>query len=257
MIQFYTTIALIFYTVMLAHQVASMRFSWRCPRLAELVLSCLAIVAHGWLLHLWIDVPGGQNLSFLNMVSLIIWMVAVITWLMTLFEPLGVMWVIITPLAMVSIVLRLLFPDPMYTHMMADHAALVHVLLGVLVVGIICMAGLQAGVLMMQRYSLKHKQAPFLLQRLPALETMEMLLFQLLLVGFVLLTIALASSFYFYINLLPTHAYLLHKTFAVLSAWCVFAVVLLGHRLFGWRGYRAVVATLVGMLILVVVYLLG
>jgi ABC-type uncharacterized transport system permease subunit len=79
---------------------------------------------------------------------------------------------------------------------------------------------------------------------------METLLFDMLLVGFGLLTLALGFGTVAVDDLLAQH--LVHKTvFSVLS-WLVFAVLLFGHWQMGWRGLRAVRFTLWGFGLLLI-----
>ena len=82
---------------------------------------------------------------------------------------------------------------------------------------------------------------------------METLLFQLIALGFVLLTLALTSGFVYLENLFAQH--LVHKTVLSIIAWVVFAVLLWGRYRHGWRGRKALRWTLGGFLILMLAYL--
>lgn len=220
-----------------------------------LLLAGLAILAQGWLLHHWIDLAGGQNLDIFNMISLVLWMAALLLWLLTLFQPLGPMWLLIAPLVIVSIILRAVFPGYYMTDTRAEPEVLAHILLTVLLVGVFCVAGLQAMVLRMQQSMLKSKKECVWFNRLPAIETMERVLFQLLWIGFALLSIVLISSIYSYGNLLFSNPAVLHKAIIVVLTWLVFFITLVGRYALGWRGKRAAIGTLICMLVLLVVYL--
>ncbi len=80
---------------------------------------------------------------------------------------------------------------------------------------------------------------------LPPLSRLERQLFQLISVGFLLLTLTLISGVLFISNWSAQH--LVHKTVLTISAWLVFGTLLLGHWRFGWRGKHAAIATLTGM----------
>ena len=90
------------------------------------------------------------------------------------------------------------------------------------------------------------------MRALPPLAIMERMLFQLIAVGFVLLTLSLLSGFVYLENMFAQH--LVHKTILSILAWAVFGVLLLGRRLYGWRGKVAVRWTLSGIALLLLAY---
>lgn len=246
-----------FYAVVFFHQGASLCRQWRCPHAAEIVLGFLAVASQAWLLHHWIDVGSHQNLSLTNMLVLIVWMVAVLAWLLNCLQPLGVFWLVIAPLAIATMVLRVGYPMHYAVNIAEDPASLIHVLLAVLLVGVVLLTGLCAWVLYMQQRSLKHMTQSRWLQRLPALESMEHVLTQLLLVGFILLTLMMGLSWYYFHAEILTSAFMLQKLVALFAAWSIFALALVGRLLFGWRGLRAVVSTSIAMILLLIVYLIS
>jgi ABC-type uncharacterized transport system permease subunit len=84
------------------------------------------------------------------------------------------------------------------------------------------------------------------------LESLESGLFQSILAGFVLLTLALVSGAFFIENLFAQH--LVHKVILAIVAWIVFGVLLLGRLRFGWRGRKALHWTLAGYVLLGLAY---
>ena len=83
---------------------------------------------------------------------------------------------------------------------------------------------------------------------------MESLLFQLIHVAFALLTLAVASGILFSEALFGKALTVNHKTvFAVLS-WLIFAALLVGRHLRGWRGRFALRWTLAGFAALLLAY---
>ncbi len=87
---------------------------------------------------------------------------------------------------------------------------------------------------------------------LPPLSRLERQLFQLIGVGFLLLTLTLLSGGLFISNWFAQH--LVHKTVLTIAAWLVFGTLLLGNWRFGWRGRQAAIATLVGMALLALAF---
>jgi ABC-type uncharacterized transport system permease subunit len=102
---------------------------------------------------------------------------------------------------------------------------------------------------------LHHATLPRVLQNLPPLLTMETLLFRMIGIGFVLLTLTLASGVLFSEAIFGQAWQLNHKVLFGFISWCVFAVLLWGHRFYGWRGRIAVRWTVSGFVLLLLAYL--
>ena len=81
---------------------------------------------------------------------------------------------------------------------------------------------------------------------------MEALLFEMIILGFTLLTLGLISGFVFLEDMFAQR--LAHKTFLSIAAWLVFGTLLWGRFRSGWRGQRALIWTLVGFVVLMLAY---
>ena len=81
---------------------------------------------------------------------------------------------------------------------------------------------------------------------------MESLLFQMIAIGFAMLSLALLSGVLFLEDIFAQH--LVHKTVLSLTAWLVFSVLLWGRFQFGWRGRTAIRWTLSGFAVLLLAY---
>ena len=102
-----------------------------------------------------------------------------------------------------------------------------------------------------ERFLHEHNFNTFV-DKLPALQTMEAFLYQTLKMGFLLLTLSLISG-YLYIDDFFTQK-LTYKTILSIIAWIGFAGILLGHKIFGWRGKLVAVSTQTAFAILVLSY---
>jgi ABC-type uncharacterized transport system permease subunit len=127
-----------------------------------------------------------------------------------------------------------------------------HASVALLAYASLSLAGAQAILLLLSERRLKAprqlKDDSFLIRFaswLPPLSRLERQLFQLIFVGFLLLTLTLLSGGLFITNWFDQH--LVHKTVLTFAAWLTFGVLLLGHWRFGWRGHQAALATLLGM----------
>jgi ABC-type uncharacterized transport system permease subunit len=78
------------------------------------------------------------------------------------------------------------------------------------------------------------------------------LLFQMIAIGFVLLSLALLSGLLFLEDIFTQH--LVHKTVLSSIAWAVFGILLWGRWRFGWRGRTAIRWTLSGFATLALAY---
>jgi len=86
----------------------------------------------------------------------------------------------------------------------------------------------------------------------PPLDTLDTETFRLISLGFVLLSVALLSGFFFLEDLRAQH--LPHKVILSLLAWLVFAILLLGRWRLGWRGKTAMRLALAGFFLLALAY---
>lgn len=209
-----------------------------------------AVLVHAYLLHHWIDVSGGQNLTSLNMLSLALWLIALLTLLISLRKPMENLALVIFPLAIISIILALVFPAQNIINTAENPKQLIHILLAVFTFAVLSMAGLQAMVLAVQEKQMRQKQIG--MSKLPPLETMESLLFGIIWFGFLLLTLLIITSFYFFSGQLGTT--LLQKVVLVFIAWIIFGCLLIGRHYLGWRGRKAIYGTLIGVGLLLVIY---
>lgn len=218
------------------------------------IVGFVALCLHAILLHIWIDMTVGQNLNIYNLFSLTAWLIALIVWVVALRKPIVALFIFIFPICALSIIFVLCFPTQSVINTLTHPVALFHILLGVISFCIFCVAGLLAVLLAIQEYCLRCKKMLGLITQFPALESMEILLFQLIQFGFVLLSIMLITSIYFYHSLLLMQNYLLQKTLLTTAAWFIFAWLLLGRHHHGWRGRKAIYGTLFAVFLLFLSY---
>ncbi|NBT77309.1 MAG: inner membrane protein YpjD [Betaproteobacteria bacterium] len=89
---------------------------------------------------------------------------------------------------------------------------------------------------------------------LPPLLTLERLLFRLISAGFVFLSLTVLTGIVFSESAFGRPFRLDHKTVFTLLAWSLFATLLIGRRLHGWRGRTALRFTLGGFTLLMFAY---
>ena len=119
---------------------------------------------------------------------------------------------------------------------------------------LLSLAVTQALLVRVQERSLRQRHSLGIIRSLPPVETMETLLFQLITVGFVLLSITLLSGIGFSNQLFGTAFVFNHHSVLSLLAWCSFATLLGGRVFAGWRGQFAVQWTLASFILLLLAY---
>jgi ABC-type uncharacterized transport system permease subunit len=90
--------------------------------------------------------------------------------------------------------------------------------------------------------------------QLQSLLALERLLFQLIGTGFLLLTATLITGVFFSEQLFGQALRFEHKTVFTIASWLVFAGLLTGRFVFGWRGRTALRWTFAGFLMLLLAY---
>ena len=215
-------------------------------------IGLVALLAHAVSLYIQLTTPQGFALGLFNIASLISWLVVAMTLASSFRAPVTSLLLGLYPLALITGLLAGLFPENATTLPAGQEGLLVHILLSVLAYSILTIAAFQATLLAIQDYQLKHKHPTRFIRTFPPLQTMEQLLFQFLLCGEVLLTLALLSGFVFLDNMFAQH--LAHKTLLSCLAWIVFGILLWGRHFRGWRGSNAIRWTLAGFLLLMLAY---
>lgn len=104
---------------------------------------------------------------------------------------------------------------------------------------VLSLSVLQSALLALQDTSLKHHRHPRLLSLLPPLQTMERVLFQLLKIGFLLLTLAIVLGALYNQQTEGSLFSLTHHNLLALFGWLTLAILLFGNSLYGWRGIQA------------------
>ncbi|MEO5574171.1 MAG: cytochrome c biogenesis protein CcsA [Gammaproteobacteria bacterium] len=222
-------------------------------KLMLIALGLSAVLLHGIALYSWIITPRGLNLGFFNATSLITWFIALLLLLTSLTKPVINLGIVLLPLAALTIVLEIMFPSNHLLFMQAGFDGLdAHILISIMAASLITIAAVQAGLLAIQDAHLHEKHPGGFIRALPPLQTGETLLFQIIAMGFVLLTAALISGAIFLENIFAQH--LVHKTVLSIIAWLVFGILLWGRWRFGWRGRTAIRWTLAGFFALMLAY---
>ncbi len=212
----------------------------------------LALALHGWTLGHHVFHGGAVTIGVNEAISLFTWQSALLLWALCFREPLKIMGAAIYPAAGLAAVIASAFPTPVSNIESVDWKARTHIVLSLLSAGLLTLAAVHAGLLALQDRLLHGRRVTPMARALPPLQTMESLLFQLIGIGFVLLSLTLVSGLWFIRDWMAQH--LAHKTILSITAWLIFGVLLWGRMRYGWRGRAAIRWTLTGYLVLVLAY---
>jgi len=215
-------------------------------------IGVVALVAHATSLYVQLFTGHGLSFGFFHVSSLIAWLVIAVTLVFSLRAPVTSLLLVLFPLALITELLAWLFPGHGAATIPGKSILLIHVLLSILAYGILTIAAFQATLLAFQDHQLKHRNPVRFNRTFPPLQTMEELLFQFLLCGEVLLTLALISGFVFLDNMFDQSV--AHKTLLSCLAWVVFGILLWGRHFRGWRGSNAIRWTLAGFILLMLAF---
>lgn len=220
-----------------------------------LTLVAVPLILHGAVLSHTMLRDDGLYLGVGNTVSSIIALAVLIYWIGSFVYRLEALHVLVLPAASLLSLLPLAFPPahPLAnTHLLAFQ---VHLLIALCAYSFFTIASLHVLLMALMERRLHAGNLPPFLQALPPLLTMEAMLFRIILAGFVLLTFTLASGIVFSEVLFGTPLPFTHKTVFGILSWLIFAALLSGRALYGWRGRVAMRWTLAGFLALVLAYI--
>lgn len=218
-----------------------------------IAIATLALLFHAAVLYLKIFPGPGLELGFYNALSLMSWGITLLVIIISAVRPAENLVMVFLPLTALALLLEQFFNVDHIVVARTDTLGLkLHILMSIGAYGLLAIAAVQALVLALQEYLLRHKKPVQVMHILPPMQTMEELLIQLLTIGFFLLSLSLATGLMYVHDLLQQH--LAHKAVLSILAWVLFGWVLLGRWLRGWRGKILIRWTLGGFFLLMLGY---
>lgn len=218
-------------------------------KMVSAALLTIAMIAHAVALYPNIFTLYGLNFNLFNVLSLISLLFVFFYVLFSLYRPILSLGILAAPTALAGVTLGYIGRAPYQPLAEVGLGLEAHILLSFAAYCVLLMAAVQALFLRLQIRELKHQSIHrFWVNKLPSLQSMESLLFDMILVGFVLLSVALGFGFIYVKNLMAQH--IAHKTMFSVLSWLLFGTLLLGHWRLGWRGKRAANITIYAFVLL-------
>lgn len=206
------------------------------------------LVIHGIALHDSVFTSQGFVFGFAQDLSLIAWVGLAFYWFQSWFLPIASLRWLVLCFALVCSVLPMIFSGTLISPTaVSDPWFKGHFIVATIAVGLLSLAAMHAILMSVQDRAL-HRQLAMTpnsrighwLEDLPPLMTMESLLFNLLYVGFALLSLTVFSGLLFSQTLFGKPLVFDHKTIFALISWFLFAGLLVARWRVGLRGRAAV-----------------
>ena len=249
---FFALLALVAYSVSLALIIPGLlrkNSAWR--RLA-ILSAVIALICHGLALEARIfPAEGGQNLSLLNVGSLVSLIICTV---MTIVASKNRGWLllpIVYAFALINLAFATFVPNEYITHLETTPGMMVHIGLSLFSYATLIIAAMYALQLAWIDYQLKNKRIAFS-GEMPPLMTIERKMFHITQVGVVLLTLTLCTGLFYLHNLFSIEN--IDKAVLSILAWFVYIILLWGHFHEGWRGRRVVWFNVAGAVLLTLAY---
>lgn len=225
--------------------------------LAALKRGGVALAILGMLLHagsfgMEFSQLGGPSADFFSALSLVSLLILLVLMLgMLRYRVLEILPLALPGAAFMMLHKLIISPEPVALEtgsVMLD----VHVTASLLSYSLLSIAAVTALFIAVLHNLLHRHKGAALIEILPPLVVMENMLFKMILAGWLILSLSLATGLLFVDNLFAQH--LAHKTFLSIISWLVFGLLLAGRWRYGWRGMRVVRLCLIGMAILLLAY---
>lgn len=215
----------------------------------------LGLVLHGGLLYKDIFAVGSFNFGLFYAISAILWLTALIYWLANLKHKIDILQCFVLPPAALFVLLSALSIHDYIAPYAEASWFMAHVAIAVLAYSLFTFAAMHALLMAIAERSLHNKPTLIKLPDFPPLMVMESLLFKVIALGFILLTLTVASGMLFSEQIFGKPLQFTHKVIFSIASWFIYAWLLFGRYRYGWRGLKAIRWTLSGFGLLVLSYI--
>lgn len=192
---------------------------------------------------------GSINFSLSSMTVIVSAMLVFMYLLACLAMPIQRLGILVFPLTVLSLIFSFLWSSET-NFLDISGAFALHVFVSLFAYSLLAIASIQALIYVYQEKQLKSKNKTLVLSALPPLETMELLLFRLVLVGFAFLSLALITGALFSQQVFGQPFEFKHHTVLAVMGWTVFAALIIKRFRQGLRGSQAVFWIISGFLLI-------
>tara|TARA_B100001564_G_C20624341_1_gene663949 strand:+ start:559 stop:1344 length:786 start_codon:yes stop_codon:yes gene_type:complete len=193
-----------------------------------------------------------QKLNFITSLEITFLIVNYLFFAFMFTKPIKHLGLVLLPLTLITIPFSMIYHNDNNLGQI-DNDLKVHVIVSIASYGFLGLAAIQAILLKYQENKLKHVQSSLFLTVLPPIEKMEKVMFELIVFGFILLTLSLVSGAPFVF--MGEYTGLIEKILFSIIAWITYSYLIFSRFLKGFRGKKATNLTLSGMTFLFISYL--
>ncbi|MEZ8826598.1 inner membrane protein YpjD [Vibrio amylolyticus] len=216
------------------------------------VSAALALAFHGWLLSDLILDGSGQNLSILNVASLISFIISLVMSLAMMKTRLWFLLPVVYSFSAINLMGATFISSAFITHLEHQPKLLLHISLALFSYSTLSIGALYALQLAWLDHKLKVKKSLVINPNLPPLMMVERQLFKIILIGTLLLTGTLATGTIFVQDMFAQGK--AHKGILSSIAWIIYTTLLWGHYQKGWRGRKVTWFAVAGATLLTLAY---
>lgn len=221
-----------------------------------------AIVLHGasLLVPLVAETLQGLHFGFAQALSAALWLGALLLWLEGFTVRVDALHLLVLPVSVAAVWLPGFFPGVNVGDISDRPLFLPHLTAAMLGYSVLTVAALHAVLMALAERALhaggtrESARLGRWLDSLPPLLALERMLFRMIVLGFALLTLTVLTGIVFGEEVFGRALRWDHKTVFSLIAWALFGLLLIGRRLWGWRGRTALRLTLGGFALLLLSY---
>ncbi len=247
-------VAALLYILAIATLVPGLANQTRIKVMTVFTSAIIALAFHAWLLSDLIFDGYGQNLSLLNVASLMSFIISLTMSIAMLKTRLWFLLPIVYGFAAINLLAATFLPSTFIKHLEHEPELLVHIFLALTAYSTLMIAALYALQLAWLDHKLKMKKSLAINPNLPPLMKIERQLFKIILVGNILLTGTLITGFLFMRDAIADSDGGTQKAILSFIAWIVYSILLWGHYQKGWRGKKVIWFTVAGAFVLTIAY---
>jgi ABC-type uncharacterized transport system permease subunit len=248
MILLYVAVAALYVAAAWSYRPGSVR-----PAVTRASLVAAALVLHLVAFVAGVATPEGLDLSLTHALSIVAALTVLVAALTGPLAKLPAVATVVLPVAAVAAVLPAFAPSVHRFPYASSPWAIAHISVALLAYAFFIVAAAQA--LVMTGLEKRLHRGLGGDDATPPLLTLETGLFRLIGIGFVLLSLALASGLLFSEQLFGRAFQFTHKNVFTVASWLVFGALIVGRWRYGWRGRKALRWILGGTALLILAYL--
>ena len=193
-----------------------------------------------------------QKFNFITSLEITFLIVNYLFYLFMFSKPIKHLGLVLLPLTAIAILVSMIYHDNSNLGLI-DPDIRIHIIVSIASYGFLGLGAIQAILLRYQEKKLKDVSGSLFLTILPSIEKMENVMFDLIIFGFILLTLSLLSGAPFVT--MNEHPGLLEKILFSIIAWMTYSYLIYSRFSKGVRGRKATNLTLSGMSFLLIAYL--